>query len=286
MLTRRIFLLLFLCLLAAGCKGTVQKLGDLSKLHAALVKEYGEAGVGVYLTNDVLRITFVNSPLNSKDLPARAERAQQTATFVSQHYPPIKEVSAIWVAFVLQETRFIVFHSTEGLGSYGFDNTGTPLRRPSDFSAVQHTTAAYVAGLKQTDIVVRELQLEGDINDGFLVTPHYTLPGKVTAADPSPIAPKEIRFDFSSSSDKSLFPGAPKITFLADDKVVFETTQQFSTSKYGDKFSEYLSLPIPYPAFVRMTNGKTLTMKIGDREYVFSKEHHDALVEMRAYVKE
>ncbi len=84
--------------------------------------------------------------------------------------------------------------------------------------------------------------MEGDLDNGFLVLPHFTVPGEVTAADPSPAYPKEVRFDFSSASEKSLFPGEPKITFLADEKVVYETAGQFSTSKYEDKFSEYLSL--------------------------------------------
>ncbi len=283
----RTALVLFSCLLAVGCAGAVKTFSGLSKLHAAIVKEYGEETVGVNLTNKALTITFINSPLNTTDPVLRAERARQTAKFVSEHYQPIKEIDGIWVGFLKQETHYVIFHESWSLGFYGFDSSGTPLpgaRPPED--SKQYSTAIYSETLKQTDIVLRSLQLEGDPDNGLSVFPHFTVPGEVTAADPSSTYPKEVRFDFSSTSEKSLFPGAPKITFLADDKVVYETTEQFSTSKFEDKFSEYLSLPVPYPVFLQMTNGRRLTMRIGDKEYPFSREHHDALLEMRAYVKE
>jgi hypothetical protein len=283
----RVTAILLSCLITASCAGTLKKLGDLSKLQAELLKEYGEEDVGVNLVNETLTITFVNSSLNDKTPLERAERAQRTAVFVSQHYPTIKELDGIWVGFIKQKTRLVVIHYAESLDFFAFDRNGTQLRRPSEVQpSEQYSTAAYVSTLKQTDIMVRTLQLEGDLDNGLSLTPHYTVPGNITAAQPSDAPPKFVSFDFSSTSDKSLFPGAPKISFLADEKVVYETEAQFSTSKFGEKFSESLSLPVPYPAFLRMTSGKTLTMRIGDREYAFSHAHLNALLELRAYVKE
>ena len=84
-----------------------------------------------------------------------------------------------------------------------------------------------------------------------------------------------------------MFPGEPKITVLADGKTVYETSAQFSTSKLPDgKFSEFLVLPIPYPAFRHMTTGKRLSIMMGDRAYDFTTEQVQALRKMTEYVSE
>jgi hypothetical protein len=283
----RITAILLSCLLTASCGDAIKKLGDLARLQAEIVKEYGEKEVGVNLVDDTLTITFINSPLNDKTATERAKRAQETATLVSKRYPPIQEVGRIWVGFIRQTTRLVVFHYAEGLSFFAFDQKGVPLRRPSEVEPTeQYSTAAYVSTLKQTDIMIRSLQLEGDLTNGLSVTPHYTVPGNITAAEPSNVPPKFVTFDFSSSSDKSMFPGAPKVTFLADKKIVYQTEAQFSTSKFGDKFYETLALPVPYATFIQLTSGKTLTLRMGDREYEFSRAHLNALLELRAYVKE
>ncbi len=126
----RTALIVLSCVLAAGCAGAVKTISELSQLHAAIVKEYGEQTVGVNLTDKALTISFINSPLNTKDAAARAERAGQTARFVIDHYPSIKEIDGIWVVFMKQETHYVFFHQSWSLGFYNFDNTGTPLRRP------------------------------------------------------------------------------------------------------------------------------------------------------------
>jgi hypothetical protein len=72
--------LILSCLLAAGCAQVAKSLGELSRLHAEIVKEYGEKDVGVNLNNDTsLSITFINSPLNAKAPEERAKRAEQAA---------------------------------------------------------------------------------------------------------------------------------------------------------------------------------------------------------------
>jgi hypothetical protein len=99
--------------------------------------------------------------------------------------------------------------------------------------------------------------------------------------------PKSVGVDFASYSEKSLFPGEPKILFIADGKVIFETAEQFSTSKNQDGlFSEFLLMEVPYPAFRRLTNGKKLTFRLGDYEYKLTEEQVEALREMTEYVRE
>ena len=56
------------CLVATGCAQLVTSLGEISKLQAEIVKEYGEPGVNVSLNNSTfLTVTYINSQLNARD---------------------------------------------------------------------------------------------------------------------------------------------------------------------------------------------------------------------------
>ena len=285
---------LLLCLLTSGCAQVAKSLVELSRLQQVIIKEYGEKDVNVNLLNSTsLSITFINSPLNEKGPEERAKRAEQTAAFVIQHYPSIDQISAIWVGFVKSETHFIVVHYSQSLDFFGFDKEGRPLSGPeerqptgSSENSIQ-PIAKYSPNLNQTDVIITRLQLEGDLNYGLAVEPHFTVPGDATGFRRSSSYPQSVSFDFASYSPISMFPGELKITALADGNAVFETSAQFSTSKSPDgKFSEFLLLQVPYPAFRRMAAGKKLRLRMGDREYEFTGEQVAALREMMRHVKD
>lgn len=280
------------CLLAAGCGKLVKSLGELSQLQADITKEFKEQDVNVNLNNGTsLTITFVNSLLNSQESEDRRQRAARTASFVTTHYPSIARIETIWVVFLRTETHFVVVNYSESIEYFGFDKQGQPLPPPEPERFIERAdetrpAADYDPTLKQTDVIIREMQLEGDLNNGFSVVPHFAVPGDASGARRSTTFPDSVRFDFFSYSEKSMFPGAPKFTFLTDGKVVFETTEQFSTSKFEDKFSESASIGVPYQTFRRMIRGKTLKLTIGDREYAFTGEQLQALREMTNHVRE
>ena len=286
--------LLLFCLLASGCAQAVKSLGEVSRLHAEIVKEFGEKEVGVNLFNDtVLTVRFFNSPMNDKTAEERAQRAEQTVAFVKDHYSSVRKMTAIWVVFVKVQTRFLFVHYSETVGAFGFDRDGSPLRRPEDKLPDQYAgrtkpSAHYSEALRQTDIIIEHLKLEGDASFGMSVMVHFTVPGEATKLKRSLSAPEVVSFDFSSFSEKSMFPGEPQIAAVADGQIVFQTKDQFSTSKSPDtgNFSESLALHIPYKAFRRMVGGKKLTMLIGDRAYDFTGEQLEALHEMTKFVKE
>lgn len=292
--TFRAVAVLLLCLLAPGCGQLARSLVDLSRLQAAIIKEYGDKNVNVNLNNStVLTVTFINSPLNAYGREERAKRASQTAEFINRHYPSIAEMEEIWVSFVRAETRFIVVNYTESLDVFAFDKTGRPLTLapkgppasvPDDSL---RPIAVYSPNLKQTEVMITSLQLAGDLNQGMALAPHFTVPGDATGVRRSASSPQSVSFDFASYSEKSLFPGETRIRVLADGKAVFETSGVFSTSRQADGlFSEFLWLKIPYPAFRRMTTGKKLTLKLGDNEYRLTDEQVEALRGMTQYVGE
>lgn len=288
----RALVTLLLCLFATGCTKLAKDWGEISKLHTAIVKEFGEKEVGVNLNNDtVLTVSFVNSPLNDRGPDERAQRAEQTAVFVKDHFQSIARIETIWVVFVRSETRFVFVHSSETISVFPFDKHGQPFRPPEDddpdSSALdQGLSAVYSPDLDQTDLMITGLQLQGKQNQGLTMSVYCTLRGDATGvkrADP----PKAVDVDLASYSEKSLFPGEPKIQFIADGKVVFTTAKQFSTSKNMDGlFSESVSVAVPYAAFRRLAAGKKLTLKLGEFEYNFTEEQVESVRRIKEYIKE
>ena len=287
--------LVLYCLIGTGCGAQLaHSLVELSQLQADIVKQYGEAGVNVNLNNSsYLTVTFINSPLNERSPEDRAKRAAQTAVFVKEHYGPINQIEEIWVGFVRQKNYFIFAHYTEGLNYYGFDRNARPLVRPEERHPIDtpdNSTRPIVVysppPLDQTEVRIPGLQLSGTPNQGLSVEAHFTVPGDATGVRRAAF-PRSVTFEFASYWEKSLFPGEPKIAFLADGKAVFETAAQFSTSKNQDGlFSEFVVLEVPYPAFRRLTTGKKVVFKLGDQSYELTEEQVQALREMTAYVRD
>ncbi|MEP6571019.1 MAG: hypothetical protein ABJC10_14710 [Acidobacteriota bacterium] len=276
----------------AGCGKQLATISDLAELQRRIVSEYGEDGVNVNLSSGALTVTFINSPLNFKNYDERAKRAQATAVFVKRHYPSITKVDELWVVFLRQETRYIVVTYTDSVGSFGFDRNARPLQLSEDVKPVRndnpglHPTAVYSAARDRTEISISRLQLEGNLNNGLALVPHFEVAGDSSGVRQSAAAPKFVSLDFAAFSFGSMFPGPSRIIFLSDEKVVYDTTDKFSgstTAKGG--VSEYLLLQVPYPAFRRMVAGEKLTLRMGDREYQLSREQLAALREMTAYVK-
>jgi hypothetical protein len=290
----RAVLTLLVCLLASGCGKFAQDLGEVTRLRAGLIKELHERDVGVNLGNGtVLTISFVNSPWNDKTSEERSQRAEQTIAFVKGHYASISRMREIWVVFLRAHTHLVFVYNYETIDSFAFDRNGSVLIESPDqlidqYAGRTRPAAHYSEALRQTDIIIEHLKLEGDASFGMSVMVHFTVPGEATKLKRSLSAPEVVSFDFSSFSEKSMFPGEPPIAAVADGQIVFQTKDQFSTSKSPDTgtFSESLALHIPYKAFRRMVGGKKLTMLIGDRAYDFTGEQVEALHEMTKYVKE
>lgn len=284
----------FSCLLTVGC-GTqlVKSLGELARLQGEIVKEYREESVNVKLNNSTaLVVTFINSPLNEKVRQERSKRAQETAAFVKMHYPSIQKLEEVWVGFIRQETRYVLINYTEGLDFFGFDKNARPLSVSEEGSSASASdnsfrpVAVYSHTLKQTDISITRLQLQGDLDEGLALAPHFKLSGDATGVKLSP-GPRFVSFDFASYAPKSMFPGETQITFLADERVVFETKGVFSESTLADGTTvEFLYLQLPYPTFRQMIAHKNFTIRLGSMDYKLTNEQVAGLREMTRYVKD
>ena len=229
---------------------------------------------------------YVNSPLNQKTAEERAKRAQETAAIVRQHYPSIKNVSEIWVGFVRVTTRLVVFHSSEMIEVRGFDNEARALRDPgvAPLDPIL-PVVRYLASQNKTDISSSGIQLEGTPEKGVTVVPHFSVTGDVNKTRPRP--PNEVSLDFAAFSDKPKFPNTTKISFLVDEKVVYLTEGQFSTSKIaGDMYSEFLYLKVPSAVFLKIMSGNTIKIRLNEHEYTLTEGQILQIQQISDYLKE
>jgi hypothetical protein len=288
-----LWIVLVICLLSYGCRtakdiGTT--LGELTTVRAELIKKFGEdVNLHIYTfqhqTN--ISVTYVNSSLNLKTTEERAKRAQETAEIVRQYYPSIKNVSEIWVGFMRVTTRLVVFHWSEMIEVRGFDNEARALRAPDTAPLdpdPNRPGVRYSANQNKTEISGRGIQLEGTSEKGVTVFPHFSVVGDANKTRPKP--PNEVMLDFAVFSGKPKFPNLTKIVFLSDNKIVYRTEGQFSTSKIADDtYSEFLYLKVPTAAFLKILSGRIVTIKLNEHEYMLTESQILQIQGMSDYLR-
>jgi len=280
------------CLLVYGCstaKDLGKTLGNLATVRTELIKKYGEQDVNLrvntFQNRTTLSVVYVNSPLNQKSTEERAERAQETAEIVKQQYPSIKNVGEIWVGFMRAKTRLVIFHWSEMLEAYGFDNEARALRdrgiAPLDPSQPE---VRYSASQNKTEISSSGIQLEGTTEKGVILVSHFSVAGNINKITPKP--PDEVSLDFAAFSEKPKFPNITKLVFLSDNKIVYQTEGQFSTSKIaGETYTEFLYLKVPAAVFREISSGNTVTIKLNTHEYKLTESQHLQIQRMSDYLK-
>ena len=102
----------------------------------------------------------------------------------------------------------------------------------------------------------------------------------------TPKAPADMTFDFASFAEKQQFPNVTKVAFLSNDKPIYNTSGQFSTSRSNDGLvSEFLYLKVPYQKFRQMVSAEGLTVKLGQRKFELTSEQFQSLRKINQYVK-
>jgi hypothetical protein len=286
-----LWLVLTSSLLVCGCstaKDLGKTLGELTMVRTELIKKFGEQDVNLrvntFQNRKSISVMYVNSPLNQKTTEERAKRAQETAEIVRQHYPSIKNVSEIWVGFMRVTTRLVVLHWSEMIEIRGFDNEGRALRDPGVAPLDPSVPVVrYLESQNKTDISSDNIQLEGTLEKGLTVVPHFSVTGDINKTRPRP--PKEVSLDFAAFSDTPKFPNITKIVFLVDNKVVYLTEGQFSTSKIaGGMYSEFLYLKVPTAVFLKITSGNRVKIRLSEHEYTLTESQILQIQRMSDYL--
>jgi hypothetical protein len=280
------------CLLAGACVGGMLKsLRDLATLRQKLIDKYHEPDINVSTRNSrALLIVFVNSPLNQKQQLERARRAQETATFAVANYPGINRMESIVVSFIEAETHFFVYHYSRGLGFFVFDRTGTALHASGFESTSEESgdprkpVARFSASRNETDVSITRLQLEGDMNQGIALVPHFTFKGSV--GNPSGVAPDWVVFDFASYADRKIFPTSARLDIRCDEVLVFSGgARLLSPEDSGSEGSpaQFLTAQIPFSQFSQIGKAKKVKIKLGSKNFDLSPEDIESLRAMSAY---
>jgi hypothetical protein len=262
---------------------------ELATVQSELIKKFGD---DVYVNAQenlknlksskglVLTVSFINSRLNEKTKEERFKRAGEAAKVVTATYARIKSVSTIWVGFVRQKTRMVVFHYSEGFDFYPFDRNAQPLLNgPEDTSAPKlETTANYFPKENVSNVFAYGIQLEGQPGkDGVTVLPRFTTTGDVNVKKGPP--PKTVEFDFSSYSGTPRFQQTVPVTFIADAQLILQTKATF----HGND-AQFCSVSVPYAAFRQMIAAKELTIKVDANEYSLTPIELDAMRKMDDYL--
>jgi hypothetical protein len=279
------------CLLAYGCS-TAKDLGktlrDLAMVRVELMKKFGEKDVNLrantFQNRTIISVIYMNSPLNQKTTEERAKRAQETAEIVRQHYPSIKNVSQIWVGFMRVTTHLVIFHWSEMLETHGFDSEARALRDPDIAPlAPSQPELRYSASQDKTEISSGVIQLEGTAEKGVILFPHFSFMGDGRKVRPKP--PDEVGLDFAAFSEKPKFPNLTRLVFLSDNKIVYVTEGQFSTSKIaGDMYSEFLYLKVPTAVFLKISSGNIVKIKLNKHEYTLMESQRQQIQHMSDYL--
>ena len=92
--------------------------------------------------------------------------------------------------------------------------------------------------------------------------------------------------DFAAFSDKPKFPNITKIVFRVDNKVVYQTEGQFSTSKIAaDMYSEFLYLKMPSAAFLKIASGNSVKIRLSEHEYTLTESNILQIQRMSDYLR-
>lgn len=281
-------------LITSACSnGLIKSYTGLNALRQQLIEKYHEE-VGVNLQNSrFLSIVFTNSPLNQQDSAKRAQRAAETARFVALNYPGIKEIERIWIHFVAAETRYVVVHFSTTIDAFGFDKNGAAMTFASNTEVVpshedlRTPVARFNPSRNETDVSITRIQLDGDMNHGIALVPHFTVPGDARRSDTATTAPESVVFDFASYADKPFFSDNAKLEIYCDDRPALNGIARLMSGKPSgndQSVGQFLSVQISFKLFKRMGESRNVRIVLGPKRFDLLPDDIAALGAMSAYV--
>jgi hypothetical protein len=279
-------LALYSCLLVCACStGPLKSLREIGRLRQQLIDKYRDRNINVNLNNGRwLVITFVNSPLNKETDAARLSRAQEAATFTSTNFTGIKGIESISVGFIESEDHFFIYHYSRSLGFFVFDKNGVAVNSGDSDENPLAPVVRFSSARNETDVSITRIQLDGDINNGIALVPHFTFKGGVR--DPNRSAPESVVFDFASYADRKIYPGNDQLDIWCDGVSVFSDSARLlipDTASDGGR-AQFLTAQIPVTQFVKIGMARQIKLKLGSRNFDLSPDDVEALHSISSYI--
>lgn len=289
------FLLMSSLILLTCCTNTKEffnSTSEINQLQRKLVTHFRETDINVNLHNaESLSVTYTNSPLNQSNRTERLKRAQETAHFIARHYPSVSRLRGIGVSFVLKQTRFLVVHHFESVDWFAFDKNGALIgpEYPTgvyESDDVRRADVRFSPQRNETDVQLTSVQLEGDLNRGLALVPHFTVPGDVFAASHQRVQPRSVGLEFASYSPKKVYSSDSRLLIKADGKVVYSgTARLMSASENNGTGTEFLSQQISYEQFRQMASAADVMIRLGLKEHRLTSDQLEGLRDMMKYAE-
>ena len=265
-----------ICLNSGCSKETRKILTDLSALREELIKEYKTEDINLTVQNSrILRISFVNTAFNQLDQPGQQSKAREVALFAKARYRSINSMDGISVTFLVQKD-YIIFHYTKGLATFFFET-----RRLGNESSGP-VIATYNAPSETTDVYLAEnLKLYSVDGGGLVVRVHFACPGRKVSE------PEAVDLDFSTDSRKKMFEDDPRLVIVSDGQVVFSGKARLVSTtgfEFAGAVDQSLAGKIPYQQFVKLAEGRNVTVIIGTYKFELTNEQLAALKAMKRCV--
>ena len=281
-------------LITSACSnGLIKSYAGLNALRQHLIEKYHE-DISVSLPRSLfLRIVFTNSSLNQQDSAKRVQRAQEAARFVALNYEGIKEIERIWIYFVASETRYIVVHHSTIMDAFDFDKNGVAVAfAPNPGVVPSHEDlrtpiARFNSSRNETDVSITRIQLDGDMNHGIALVPHFTVAGDARQSDTATTAPESVVFDFASYADKPFFSDNAKLEIYCDNRLALNGIARLMSGKPSDNdqsVGQFLSVQISFKLFKRMGESRNVRIVLGPKRFDLQPDDIAALGAMSAYV--
>ena len=295
---RRVAIGLVGLLAASGCS-TIHSLGALNALREQLMRKYHDEVIVNLQNSQYLNVVFVNSPLNDQDPSKRLERAQDTARFVALNYEGIKSVEQVWISFMISETRLIIVHYNRIIDSFGFDRNGASVeaetirndaevydesRKEKDARA---PIANYIAATNETEISLTRIQLEGNMNHGVALVPHFKVSGDARSLGTATQPPQYVVFDFASYTDKPVFDGNPPLEIYCDERLALKGQAQLvpaTEAGTNESIAQFLTVQVSFKLLRRMGRSRHVRVVLGSKQFQLLPDDITALARIAAYV--
>ena len=284
-------------LFLSGCARFVKSLAAATALQNGLHRKYNDEVKVTVNSGGYLAVVFINSPLNYSDATKRFERAQDAARFVSLNFADIRSINQIWVGFIIAERRFVFYQTSRLLDSFGFDRNGALLgggsnrfRTSETFTSSEDPRATVIrfsAPSNQSDISITRIQLEGNMQNGIALVPHFVVTGDARPPAKGTRPPQVVELDIASYSDKPLFADKTRIEISCDGEVVasgpllLRPTQESGTDM---AIAQFLSARISFRVLREMANAQRVSIVLGSKRFELLPDDIKALSQMASYV--
>jgi hypothetical protein len=216
------------------------------------------------------------------------KRAQETAIFVTRNYPSANQLRSLGVSFAVQETRFLIVHYFASIDWFPFDRNGAPIPdgQPDATEDARRAVVRYSKQKNETEVELTRVQLDGDVNRGLALVPHFTIPGDVFAANRAPQLPRSVGLEFASYSKEKLYSSDSSLKITADGKVIYTGMARLMSSSINNgSASEFLSQRISYEQFRKMAKAGEVTIILKSKEYRLTSDQLAGLRDMRKYAE-